>query len=169
MEDKKASIETKKPSETITDPNKERALRILYSTAREIQNLLQGHEIKPEEAILKVDNLHLDIESARPQFGSFSFWGGLVGKHTFPELQTQKKYIPVIKNLKLPDKVRKKGLGSAIVKTWEKSMENAGFDNLVVTNLSSPKAIVFWQNLSYKIPEAEKHKKTPYYMYKNLN
>lgn len=166
MEDKQSNIETSKPPETTSSPSKENVSKILDATAREIEKVLQEYEIDPKEAVLKVNDLYPDIQSQHFQFGKFAFWGGMVNKWSFPELQTKQEYVPVIKNLRLP--IRGKGLGSTIVKIWEKSMEKDGFKDFAITNLSGPKSISFWQEQGYIIPETEKHKKIPYYMSKRL-
>jgi hypothetical protein len=169
VEDKQSNIEISKSPESTSNQSREKLLTILNSAAKKIEKLLQEHEIQPEEAILEINKYYLDIESVRPQWGSFSFWGGLVENSSFPEFRTREQYIPIIKNLRLPDKIRSRGLGSAIVKTWEKSMEESGFKDFAITNLSGPKAVSFWQGHGYKIPVTEKHKKIPYYMSKKLN
>ena len=148
---------------------KEKFIDVLTSTAAKIKSLTVMEEgINPEEAEFRIDKLHLDIESVRPQSGSFSFWGGLVGKLSFPELQTMQDYVPVIKNLRLPQTARGAGLGSSIVKVWEDAMVTNGFKTLAVTNVSGPEAVLFWKKHGYSMREGEIKKEAPYYMYKTL-
>ena len=168
MEKQEVNIKINKPPEITNNPSNEEISTILYNTAKAIENLLPD-KIRSEEAVLKVNSHYPDIQSTYFQSGKFSFWGGLVGKFSFPNLQTQQENVPVIKNLRIPSEVRGGRIGSAIVKTWEESMEKAGFKDFAITNLSSPEAILFWQKNGYEVPETEKHKKIPYYMYKKLD
>ena len=168
VENQEVNIKIKKPPETTNSLSREELSIILHNTAKEIENLLPD-KIQSEETILRVNSHYPDIQSTYFQSGKFSFWGGLVGKLSFPGLQTRQENVPVIKNLRIPSEVRGEGVGSAIVKVWEESMEKAGFKDFAITNLSNPEAIMFWQKNGYEIPETEKHKKIPYYMSKRLN
>lgn len=171
MENQEENIEINKPPETTNDLSKEEISTILQSTLKEIENLLKD-KIQSEETVLKVNSHYPDIQSKYFQSGKFSFEGGLVGKSSFPNLQTKQEYIPVIKNLRLPIEARGKGLGSAIVNTWEQSMKEAGFKDFAITNLKGQGAlerVKYWQSRGYVIPETEKYKKIPYYMSKRLD
>jgi len=148
---------------------KERLIKILEDVTQKMQKVVnETPEAPPEEKILSVDKMSLNILSKRFQSGKFSFWGGLVNSSAFPDLHHLECDVPTIKNIIIPEKSRKQDYGSKIVKVWEESFREKGFFAFAITNVKYHDETVmkFWQKQGYVIPESEKRKSQPYYMMK---
>lgn len=153
-------------TETKETPEKERLLGLLDELKKRMESITQNEPgINPEEAKFTIDSLHLNLESKNFQYGSFAFWGGLHKSVAFPELNSKSEVVPVLKNIRIPEAMRGKGVGSKIVEGWEDVLSRNGFETFVVTNLDED-SIRFWRKRGYQIPQGEQEKETPYYMFK---
>lgn len=163
MEGEITSIAPKTPEQFERD----KIIRTLNSIGLMMENLTKDNEfIDPKEAKFKVDEIHLGLESAKPQTGFFHFEGNLTKSATFPELKNDSHYIPVIKNLAVPPKVRGQGIASSLIRSWEGSLSANGYHTFVVTNVSGPEAVKFWKNKGYQMSEKEIKPHAPGFMYK---
>ena len=141
---------------------------VLNEARLEIEKIVQNEPgIDPEDIEFSIDALHLDLESRHFQWGRFSFWGGLVSTWAFPELWSKKDKLPVIKNIRLPESMRGKGVGSRIVQNWEQVFKNNNFDYSVVTNVNTPDSVKFWEKQGYKLRPGDT-RDNAYYMFKKL-
>lgn len=156
-----ASLKTREVRTSSIEEQLEEVSQAIKSTLENVKG------IPDEERAFSVDSRYRDVQSKKFQTGSFCFWGGLTQKSIFHMYSTEKDYIPDIKNLRIPESIRKRGLGSKIVKAWEKTLKERGYDVFVATNINGNE-IEFWKNLGYTVPFEERNKETPYYMVKDL-
>lgn len=145
----------------------EERLRPTLLAAKEKLEELTSREplISEEDRGFKVDRL--DLKSKFFQSGRFAFWGGLIKPQTFPALVEEKEYAGIIKNLRIPEPLRRRGLGGKIIEVWETTLSANGLSSFIITNINES-ALGFWKNLGYFIPEEEKSKPVPYYMAKRV-
>lgn len=154
--------------ESEEERERNRWLGVLNDARKEIEEIVKNEPgIDPEDVEFSIDALHLDLESKLPQWGNFSFWGGLVSTWSFPELWSKKDKLPVIKNIRVPEGMRGKGVGTRIVQNWEQVFKNYNFDYSVVTNVNTPDSVKFWEKQGYKLRPGDT-RDNAYYMFKKL-
>lgn len=154
--------------ESEEERERRRWVGVLNDARIEIEEIVQNEPgIDPEDAELSIDRLHLDLESRYFQNGSFAFWGGFSKDLAFPELRSKQDLIPVIKNLRIPESMRGRGVGTNIAKAWEKVMTSYNFDYLVATNIDTKDAVKFWKKQGFQLKPSDSED-NPYYMFKKI-
>lgn len=130
-----------------------------------LQILLNERGILEKDSALSLDERYHDIKSAFFGFGEFSFWGGLEEEGLYPISDGE---TAVIKNLRIPKELRKKGLGSQIVGIWEEKLSKKGVKYFAATNIKDKSALEFWTKLGYRVPQSQAHKEIPYVVVKEI-
>ncbi len=140
----------------------------VLSQAQEKIRTIVGNQpqISKEDTGFRVDRF--DLTSTYFQSGAFALWAGILRPQTFPSLMGE-EFAGVIKNLRIPENLRRSGLGKQIVQTWESTLSAHGIKSFLATNIKDEEAIQFWRKQGYDVPEDEKYKKNPYYMVKKID
>lgn len=146
---------------------KDKIVRALDSIGLMMQNLTKGNEhINPEDTHFKVDAVHLSLTSTHPRTGMFAFEGELTKGSAFPELNSEENYIPDIKNIAIPAKTRLSGVAKSLINSWEGTLSANGYHTFIVTNVSGPEQVKFWESVGYQMPKGETKPHAPYFMFK---
>jgi len=132
-----------------------------------LQTLIDQSEIPEEDGKrLDLDEKSHEINSVYSGFGRFSFKACIEPEGFYAELP--RELTAVIKNIRIPSKLRGHGLGPKIVGAWEEGLSQQGIGIFAATNIKDKLAVDFWRKLGYQIPQGESHKPIPYCMYKTL-
>lgn len=151
--------ETLKGSESINDK--------LRAVLTPLQTLINQSEIPEEDGKrLELDEKSHEINSVYSGFGRFSFKGGVEPEGFYAELPQEPT--AVIRNIRIPSKLRGRGLGPKIVGAWEEGLSGQGVRVFTAVNIKDKLAMDFWRKLGYQIPQGESHKAIPYCMYKEI-
>ncbi len=128
--------------------------------------LLQRYpQLQSNEAQLRIDVAHLDLISKSFQFGNFSFWGGILPVGLY-DSRLPVAPAAAIKNIRIPKDLRRQGLGSEVVKTWEDTLTQQGIKTFLALNLTK-ESMKFWQEMGYEpLSEEGSGKPVPYAMYR---
>jgi len=116
----------------------------------------------PVRSTFVADDLRADIRDSHQDYGRFRFWGSIEKK--FPYLGLQNN-TAIIKDIKLPEELRERGLGKKLVSKWEEAALNQGIHNFVITNPRA-ESVGFWEKMGYAIPNEQRQRAVPYCMFK---
>lgn len=137
----------------------------LQKIAVQLQKCVSTIDVAKEERTFSLDpHGYPEILTRHYQNGEFAFWGeykenglpfnGVPGK------------LAIVKNIRIPEKLRGKGIGTKLVDTWESAMTAKGVHTFAATNLKDEKAVKFWQSRGYA--PLDESQPIPYMMVKSI-
>ncbi len=152
--------------------NRDEALRtIVGQTLPKLQQVINEAGIDGAEAKLCVEDNYPYIISKSHQYGRHfaldagieTSWIGYPGHPEGAQIPTA-----TIRNLTLGENFRRRGIGSRIVRIWEKTLSEHGITSFTASKISNEDAVKFWKKQGYQIPDEEAWKQIPYWMYKTI-
>lgn len=138
----------------------------LRATLKPLQDVIRESQIPDYDGSMHLNERYHDVESSPSGVGVFSFWGSIEESGFSPDLPAEPT--AVVKNIRILEVHRKRGLGTKFIKTWERVLSEKGIRVFTATNIRDENAKHFWEKLGYH-PLPGETRTIPYSMYKTVS